>query len=217
MFDNVPFGDLTYGLLGSVPAEMVHIGGTRILKYIFEYLDNLIAGDIDMDKESFDDLHQRLVIDAQRQSERDFPRMSVCNGITDGTKMCGTKRVGNVFSLLCLFHTQLGQKLIATYPTVSINSNKECLKLYLSFDRWVNKPHSQREVQNSAKLLGKLITLVKLCFPRTDGNGWNIPKMHALAKMPKNMLKFGSANSFCRQIGERSLKGIVKDHAQQTQ
>jgi hypothetical protein len=41
--------------------------------------------------------------------------------------------------------------------------------------------------------------------------------MHALAKMPKNMLKFGSANNFCGQIGERALKGIVKDHAQQTQ
>ncbi len=60
-FDNVPFRDLTYGLLGSVPAEMLHVGGTGILKYIFEYLDNLIAGDIY--KETFDDLHQRLVID----------------------------------------------------------------------------------------------------------------------------------------------------------
>ncbi len=30
------------------------------------------------------------------------------------------------------------------------------------------------------------------------------------------MLKFGSANNFCRQIGERALKSIVKDHAQQT-
>jgi hypothetical protein len=44
-FDNVWFGDLTYGLLGSVLAEMLHAGGTGILKYIFEYLDNLIAGD----------------------------------------------------------------------------------------------------------------------------------------------------------------------------
>jgi hypothetical protein len=41
--------------------------------------------------------------------------------------------------------------------------------------------------------------------------------MHALAKMPQNMLKFGSANNFCGQIGEQALKGIVKDHAQQTQ
>ncbi len=82
---------------------MLHVGGTGILKYIFEYLDNLIAGDIN--KEIFDDLHRRLVIEAQHQSERDFPCMSVCNGITDGTKMCGSKRVGNCFILLCLFHT----------------------------------------------------------------------------------------------------------------
>jgi hypothetical protein len=41
--------------------------------------------------------------------------------------------------------------------------------------------------------------------------------MHALAKMPDNMLKFGMASNFCRKIGERALKGIVKDHAQQTQ
>jgi hypothetical protein len=87
----------------------------------------------------------------------------------------------------------------------------------LSFDWWVNKPHTRREVQNSARLLGELITLIKLCFPQTDGNGWNIPNMHALAKMPQNMLKFGSANNFCGKIGEQALKGIVKDRAQQTQ
>jgi hypothetical protein len=34
---------------------MLHIGGTGILQYIFEYLDNLIAGDIV--KETFDDLN----------------------------------------------------------------------------------------------------------------------------------------------------------------
>ena len=85
---------------------MLHVGGTGILKYIFEFLDNLTAGDID--KETFDVLHQCLVINAQRQSERDFPRMSVCNGITDGTKMCGSEHVGNAFILLCLFHIQLG-------------------------------------------------------------------------------------------------------------
>jgi len=56
-------------------------------------------------------------------------------------------------------------------------------------------------------------THIKLCFPRTDGN----PKIHALAKMPTNMLKFGSANNFCGQIGERALKRIIKDNAQQTQ
>ena len=102
----------------------------------------MIAGDID--KETFDDLHQCLVRDAQCQSERDVPCMSVCNAISDGTKMCGSEPVGNCFILFCLFHTQLGQKLNSTYRTVSLNSCKECLKLYLSFKRWVNEPHLRR-------------------------------------------------------------------------
>jgi hypothetical protein len=37
--------------------------------------------------------------------------------------------------------------------------------------------------------------------------------MHAFAKMPSNILKFGSANNFSGNIGECALKGIVKDHA----
>jgi hypothetical protein len=35
-FDNVPFGDLIYGLLVSVPAVELHVGGTGILNYIFD-------------------------------------------------------------------------------------------------------------------------------------------------------------------------------------
>ncbi len=35
-------------------------------------------------------------------------------------------------------------------------------------------------------------------------------------KMPSNIPKFGSANNFSGKIGERALKGIVKDHADKT-
>jgi hypothetical protein len=53
-FENVPFGDLKYGLLGYVPAEMLHVSGTGLLKRRFGCLDNLIRGPIKKkDKESF--------------------------------------------------------------------------------------------------------------------------------------------------------------------
>jgi hypothetical protein len=61
-------------------------------------------------KESFDGLHRCLVINAERESKRDFPRMSIHNGITDGTKMCGSERVGSCFVLLCVMHTHLGKE-----------------------------------------------------------------------------------------------------------
>ncbi len=40
----VPFGDLKYGLLGSVSAEMLQVSGTGLLKHMFGCLDNLIGG-----------------------------------------------------------------------------------------------------------------------------------------------------------------------------
>jgi hypothetical protein len=65
--------------------------------------------------------------------------------------------------------------------------------------------------------LGILINLIKERFPRDEGWGWNLPKMHAFAKMPNNMLKFGSANRFSGNIGKWALKEIDNDHAEITQ
>ncbi len=43
-FENVPFGNLKFGLLGSVPAETLHVSVTGLLKHMFGCLDNLIGG-----------------------------------------------------------------------------------------------------------------------------------------------------------------------------
>ncbi len=42
-FENVPFDDLKHGLLGSVPAEMLHVSGTGLLIHMFGCLDDLIG------------------------------------------------------------------------------------------------------------------------------------------------------------------------------
>ncbi len=94
---------------------------------------------------------------------------------------------------------------------------QNCLTLYLSFECWFNEPHPGSQVHQSLKALGILINLIKECLPRDEGWGWNLPKMHAFAKMSHNMLKFGSANNFSGNIGKKALKGIIKDHAEKIQ
>lgn len=42
-FDNVPLSDVVHGIFGVVPAEMLHVSGTGLLKYIFKCLCNLIG------------------------------------------------------------------------------------------------------------------------------------------------------------------------------
>jgi hypothetical protein len=143
--------------------------------------------------------------------------MSIRNGISECTKMFGSKRVSNCFVLLCVMHTHSGQKLMwkeMKERKISLKRFKNCLKLCLSFERWVNEPNPQSQVCQSCKALANLINLIKECFPRDEGWGWNLLKMHAFAKMPHNMLKFGSVNIFSGNIGEWALKGNVNHHAE---
>jgi hypothetical protein len=74
--------------------------------------------------------------------------------------------------------------------TISLKKIKNCLKLYLAFECWVNEPHPRSQVKQYSKALGILINLIKECFPKDEGWGWNLPKMHAFAKITHNMLKF---------------------------
>jgi hypothetical protein len=126
------------------------------------------------DRESVNELHSSLVRDAEQQSERDFPPMSIHIGITDGNKICGSERGGNCFVLLCVIHTHLGQKLMwkeMKERNISFKRFKYCLKLYLSFEHWVNEPHTWSQVCRSSKVLGVLINMIKDCFPRDKGWG----------------------------------------------
>ena len=90
--------------------------------------------------------------------------MSIHNGITDGTKMCGSERVGNCFVLLCVMHTHLGKELMANkmkQRKIPLKRFIECLKLYLAYERWVTEPHSRAQVRRSYKVLGELIEMTK--------------------------------------------------------
>ena len=51
-------------------------------------------------------MHQNLVVESLKQSERDMPRMLLRNGVTDGTKITASEHVGNMFMLLCAIHTK---------------------------------------------------------------------------------------------------------------
>ena len=221
-FCNTRFSDMKHGIFGCVPAEMLHVSGNGIMKYQMDIINNIVGSGQNKKHKlhTLDVLHQNLVADSSRQSDRDMPRMSSRNGVTDGTKMSASERVGNMFLILCLLHTQDGKQLFADGLDdigVSLRAIKDCLKLQLSFEKWVNNSNSIEDVWKASSQVSDLICAIKTCFPRTDGHGWNIPKMHSLSKMIYNIQRFGCAGNFSGQTGERALKSVVKDHAQQTQ
>ncbi len=100
--------------------------------------------------------------------------MSIRNGITDGTKTCGSERVGNCVVLLCVMHTHLGKELMSInmkQRKIPLKRFIKCLKLYLAYERWVTEPHSRAQVRRSYKVLGELIEMIRHFFLREVGWG----------------------------------------------
>ena len=220
-FDGVPLGGDEYGIMGRVPSEMLHVSGNGIIKYELRALNQLIGrGDSKQkEKESFDTLHQMLLVDAGRQSERDFPRMSLRNGALDGTKLTATERIGILFILLCVTYTATGVELLKpgwNNNNITAKEFRNCIKLQLGFEKWVDRTNSRVQVIHAEPLLESLIDAIKHCFPREEGNGWGLPKIHSLGCMLYYMMKFGKAKNFSGQMGERALKKVVKDPAENT-
>ncbi len=116
-----------------------------------------------------------------------------------------------IFLSYCVQYTKNGRGIfrggLGAYG-ISLTAFKDCIKLQLSFKKWFDERNSIIDVCGVSDLLSKLIRSIKRCFPRIDGNGWNIPKMYSLAKMLHYMQQFGSANNFSGKIGERALKNL---------
>ena len=152
-FDQTPFADQVHGIFGCVPAEMLHVTGNGIMKYQFEIIQQIVECGQNKTKQlhRLDILHQNLVADASRQSERDLPRMSSRNGVTDGTKMSASERVGNMFVLLCTLYTQDGFEIFRDglrAKGISLRAMKRCIQLQLAFEKWV---HDSNPIKNVKK------------------------------------------------------------------
>ena len=168
-FDGVPLGGDEYGIMGRVPSEMLHVSGNGIMKYELRALNQLIGrGDSKQKgKGLFDTLHQMLVIDAGRQSERDFPRMSLRNGALDGTKLTATERIGILFKLLCVTYTATGVKLLKpgwNQNNITAKEFRNCIKLQLGFEKWVDRTNPRVQVIHAEPLLESLIDAINIDF-----------------------------------------------------
>ena len=157
-----------------------------------------------------------MVLDSMRQSKRDEPRESHHNGSCDGMKVTDMERLGNFHDLLVMSYTITGYKLIMSTiqkHRSSLLKLSDCIKLQLSFDKPVHDKNPINHVQNAQPFVSKLIGRIKECFPRNTKKEWNLPKMHILSRMIPDILRFGAAEVFIHQHGERLLMSAVKDIA----
>ena len=97
---DLPLSDNVHGAYRMMPPELLHTSGAGLILYMFESLQKQIGGGIDRD--AIDKLHVRMSASIRRQSDQDFPRGAMRNGLIDGTKCQSTERRGNCFDYFAL-------------------------------------------------------------------------------------------------------------------
>ena len=196
-----------------------HVIDAGITIYMMESLRLLLPGGRSI--AGLNELHVRTTYCIKHQSERDFPRGSIRNGIIDTTRCQSSERRGNLFLLLCIAHTVDGSRILQNglgYSSTRWKKWVRLLKLYLCLSEWLHDSRPKYEVENSRIAIGEVIKGVQHFFPRkAASHGYNIPKMHALAKIVDYICEFGSAINFYSGPGEASHKSFVKAPGRKTQ
>jgi hypothetical protein len=94
-----------------MPPELLHTSGAGLILYMFKSLQKQIGGGIDQD--AIDKLHVHMSACIHRQSDQDFPRGAMRNGLINGTKCQSTEhRRGNLFHLLCIARTTASKNIL---------------------------------------------------------------------------------------------------------
>ena len=223
-FADLPLSDEHYGIMGITPPECLHVFGVGLYKYAIEAVHDIIGlnGTNKKVKEQMDILFQNVAKSHGRQSDRDFPRWSNRFGINDKSRLTGTERRGNVFILLTVLHTSKGAEIMERRCTkqafkVTLEGVKNALKLLLSFESWLLRPKSVKDVYNAEDNVKKLVKSLINNLPRQVNNGWQLPKFHTIAKFCRYMIRFGSCSCTDSGFCEMHHKVFVKFPGQNTQ
>jgi hypothetical protein len=155
----MPLSDNVHGPFRMMPPELLHTSGSGLIMYMFESLRIHLGGNIDQDY--IDQEHIVVSNIIQRQSERDFPRGSMRNGLIDGTKIQLSKRKGNLFQFLCIAHKTKAKTILKNSLQLSdVEWRKfiHFLKSYLAMEEWFHDSNDKDEVHNARDEIAKVFT-----------------------------------------------------------
>ena len=154
----LPLSDNIHGPYKMMPPELLHTSGSGLIMYMFESLRDQMGGR--KDRDLIYRQHILIINLIKGQSERDFPRGSMRNGLIDGTKCQSSERKGNLFRLLCIAHTTNGSRVMKRslkYSNAKWKQYIEFLKQYLCMEEWFHDSNNKLEVINAGPQIAKVL------------------------------------------------------------
>ena len=217
-----PFSDSIHGVYGSTPGDNLHMFASGIVRYAIDEFSNMLGpkkSNLEV-KKDLDNLYILMVDDSSRNSDRDIPRSTPRDGFTCGGFQTAMENVGCFLKMLQITYTTSGRERIQPILTsckISKKNLQMCMKQMLAFGQWMLDHNPKSEVNSADKAVSATLDLIKVVFPRTDGNGWKLPKFHLMKLVLYFIKQFGAGEQYTGQTGERLLKTLFKKYAHLTQ
>jgi hypothetical protein len=101
-----------------MPPELLHTSGSGLIMNMLNHYINRFGG---KDRDFMDQEHAIIFNIIKRQSEQDFPRGSMHNGLIDGTKCQPSERKGKLFCLMCIANTTNEKNVLKNSLNLSDN------------------------------------------------------------------------------------------------
>jgi hypothetical protein len=97
----------------------------------------------------------------------------------------------------------------------------QLIEIFLSFHSWYKSttpfPWNLDHEKSLLLSIRKMLLRLKHTFPRNEGNGWKLQKLHELLHLPIDVTNFGSPKNFDTGIMENRLIHVGKRNAKLTQ
>ncbi len=106
----MPLSDDCHGPYRMMPPDLLHTSVSGLILYMFEWLHVQIG--CGKDRDDIDKYHIQISLIIRRQSERDFLRGTMRNGLINGTKWQAEETRGNSFLHLCIAHSLEGSEML---------------------------------------------------------------------------------------------------------
>jgi hypothetical protein len=223
-FRYINFGANPHGIYGATPNDLMHGLKLGIIPYLLE-----IFYDVELNasaKFNFNQSFQAVLPHLKQGCNKQFPRLYFPNGITSLKNLTAEERYGIMFVAYILCNTSPGRASLARNETMSIariNQFVVGFEKLLILEAWTSKCEGYwrlndvREQKRASRAVEATVEYICDYFPRNEGQGWNLSKMHELLHISRFIDLFGSPMNFDTGACERMHKDIAKKPGRQSQ
>eukprot|EP00956_Cyclotella_meneghiniana_P035119 scaffold111633_cov21-Cyclotella_meneghiniana.AAC.1 len=209
-------GSKKWSINRATPPEVLHFAGVGLCVYIVAAIHFCISN---VDALELDKLHAEIHRDMARCPDHDYYKSSPNKGATETVKQGATENIGNVLALILLSYSHSGQELFVRNGVGGGNKGADMMNpllLFLTSLAWMHSNVKKEEINPSLKYLSIIMEDIKNAFERTEGQGWDVPKVHSYLQMPHYIRWYGNAVNYYGGFGERGHITWVKNNFENT-